>query len=207
MEVIVVDDGSTSWRHLLDPFHGRIHILGKANEGTASALNHGMRLASGKYVAWLSSDDWFYPEKIAHQVSFMEQAGLRMSCTDYHIINERNEMTAMHQALRFPSPKAYVASLLSLCPVNGCTVMMTRELIAGLGWFNEAYPYAHDYELWIRAALSGIDMHFVDLPLTLYRRHSGMGTVRHRHAVAAEFESIRAYYGYLLHDRIARTPG
>src|SRR5689334_17046366 len=71
LEIIVVDDGSTRHADRLTPYLPYISYMGKANGGTATALNHGIRNASGEYIAWLSSDDLFYPDKIAHQVAFM----------------------------------------------------------------------------------------------------------------------------------------
>ncbi|GJM76095.1 hypothetical protein HMSSN036_83110 [Paenibacillus macerans] len=72
LEVIVVDDGSTSHAERLAPYRPHIHYLGKANGGTASALNHGIRHASGEYIAWLSSDDVFIRTK---------SAGKSLSCS------------------------------------------------------------------------------------------------------------------------------
>ncbi|MGO4274414.1 glycosyltransferase family 2 protein, partial [Paenibacillus sp. TAF58] len=49
VEIIVVDDGSTIHADKIGPFKDRVYYLGKANGGTASALNHGIRYASGEY--------------------------------------------------------------------------------------------------------------------------------------------------------------
>jgi glycosyltransferase involved in cell wall biosynthesis len=81
-EIIVVDDGSTVHSDLIRPYFPRIHYLGKSNGGTASALNHGILHATGDYVAWLSSDDLFYRDKINNQVLFMEQNHLLISYTN-----------------------------------------------------------------------------------------------------------------------------
>src|SRR4051812_38360727 len=101
IEIIVVDDGSTLHQHLLAPFQSRIHYLGKANGGTASALNYGMRMASGKYVAWLSSDDRFSPDKIARQVDYMERTNAQISHTDYDLMNENGVITAMAASAKY----------------------------------------------------------------------------------------------------------
>jgi len=206
IEVIVVDDGSTSCAELLAPYAGRIVYLGKANGGTASALNHGMRMAAGKYVAWLSSDDRFEPTKIARQVEHMEAHGARICHTNFHSIDAFGAVTAVNQAPVYPTAKAFIASFLQYCPVNGCTVMMTKEIIQGLGWFDESLPYTHDYDLWIRAVLSGIDLHYINEPLTLYRWHGEMGTMRHYDQVIAEANAVRARYAVLLNDRVSRMP-
>ncbi|REK55334.1 MAG: glycosyl transferase [Thermobacillus sp.] len=206
-EVIVVDDGSTACQHLLDPYRRHIHYLGKANGGTASALNHGIRMASGQYVAWLSSDDRFVPTKIERQVMHMHQTGARICHTNFHVMNESGGIVQHNGAAVFPTAKQFAAAFLTFCPVNGCTVMMKKTLVAELGWFNESLPYTHDYDLWIRALLSGIDFHFINEPLTIYRRHAGMGTMLHFPAIQAEVQMVQNRYRWLLEHRVNAMPG
>lgn len=207
IEIIVVDDGSTEYQYKLNPFRSRIVYLGKSNGGTASALNYGMSQASGKYVAWLSSDDCFLPDKIARQVGFMESNDLQFSFTDYHVINETGQITDYHGQPALENQKALVSAMLSYCPINGCTTMMLRHLAEAVGWFNPDLPFTHDYDLWVRIALNGVPMRYLNQPLTLYRRHSGMGTKRHYDRIMQEFEMMKNYYTPMLSQRLAGMPG
>lgn len=206
IEVIVVDDGSTLYQDRLDPYRSRIHYIGKANGGTASALNYGMNLASGKYVAWLSSDDRFYPDKIARQVAYMERMNARISHTDFDLMNEHGTVTERNAAAKYPTAKAFIAALRHGCPVNGCTIMMTKELLRSIGWFNVSLPYTHDYELWIRIILARIDFHYINESLTVYRRHSQMGTVKHFDSVLLEASTINSMYASRLDALLAELP-
>lgn len=206
IEVIVVDDGSTLHQERLDPYRSRIHYIGKANGGTASALNYGMSLATGKYVAWLSSDDRFLPDKIAKQVAFMERMNAQISHTDFDLMNEHGTITQRAAASKFPTAKAFIASLKHGCPVNGCTIMMTRELVKAIGWFNVSLPFTHDYELWIRIILARVDFHYLNEPLTVYRRHSQMGTVKHFDSVLLEANSINSMYASRIDYLLSQLP-
>ncbi|CAM4014404.1 glycosyltransferase [Cohnella lubricantis] len=194
IEVIVVDDGSTLHQEKLQPYMGRIHYLGKSNGGTASALNYGIRLASGKYVAWLSSDDVFYAHKIARQVEYMERHQALISCTDFNIIGPNSEQLMHSVAVKFGSAKEFIRAMLSFCPVNGCTVMMHRSLPNRVGWFNETLASTQDYEFWLRVLLARVDFHYINEQLTAYRWHEGMGTQRHKAAASREFARVRDYY-------------
>jgi heptose III glucuronosyltransferase len=64
-EIIVVDDGSTDdCPRLLAEFgqrHPHVRIVRQANGGLSAARNTGLALASGRYVAFADSDDWFEP--------------------------------------------------------------------------------------------------------------------------------------------------
>jgi teichuronic acid biosynthesis glycosyltransferase TuaG len=67
---------------------GKISYLRKENESTATALNRGINAATGEYIAWLSSDDYFLPEKISKQMSFMLNHNAEASFTNYDYIDE-----------------------------------------------------------------------------------------------------------------------
>ena len=73
VEVVVIDDGSTdNTKQVVEPFLDRIIYLETENGGPAHARNIGMRAASGRYLAFLDSDDLYLPGKLALQVAFME---------------------------------------------------------------------------------------------------------------------------------------
>ena len=194
VEVIVVDDGSTEHAELLKPYLDRIHYIGKANGGTPSALNAGFRLASGRYVAWLSSDDRFRPEKIARQMAAMEAAGAWIGHTAFAVIDAEGRVTNPLVSLAGGGIDRFYRAFTDGNPVNGCTVMMRKELFERLGGFDEGLPYTHDLDFWYRAMLAGFPFHYLGEPLTEYRMHDAMGTVRHREAIRSEVEATFAKY-------------
>ncbi|MGA6826493.1 glycosyltransferase family 2 protein [Nitrospira sp. NS4] len=73
-EVIVVDDGSTDdTLERLGPYQSNIAILKTNHGGAPHARNAGMKVARGKYVAFLDSDDRYLPHKLALQVQILEK--------------------------------------------------------------------------------------------------------------------------------------
>lgn len=208
-EIIVVSDGSHSYNELLIPYlsHPKIHYVEKANGGTASALNAGIMRATGDYIAWLSSDDMFYPWKLAHQMAYMIRHGAGISFTDYDVMNEHGQVTAGMVGMKFPTAIEFYRTFLDGNPVNGCTVIASRHLLLELGLFDEGLPYTHDYDLWFRVILSGIDFHYINEPLTKYRVHSGMGTQLHRPVILQEAEMTKARWSHQMTHYIQTLEG
>lgn len=79
IELIVIDDGSTDGGDLLvEQFaeRGELKLLrhpGRINKGQAAALNLGLTVATGEFIAVLDSDDLYVPGKISKQVTFFKQ--------------------------------------------------------------------------------------------------------------------------------------
>ncbi len=73
LEVIVVDDGSADETAALAGGYGeRVRCLRQSNAGQGAARNLGARHATGKYLAFLDSDDLWKPGKTAAQVELLE---------------------------------------------------------------------------------------------------------------------------------------
>ena len=151
-ELIVVDDGSSvpleTVRELVESRRGQYLRL-ESNQGVSAARNAGVALSSGKYLAFLDSDDSWYPEKLARQVKFFEThphyrlAQCREEWIRNGVLVNQKERHAM------PDGEAFERSL-ELCVISPSAVILERELICQVGGFDERFRACEDYDLWLR---------------------------------------------------------
>lgn len=86
-EVIIVDDGSTdrsgkicdSYKEKFD----NIKIIHKENEGLGYARNTGIDIASGDYIMFLDSDDWYLPNTVERAFTICETYNCDIGCFQY----------------------------------------------------------------------------------------------------------------------------
>lgn len=207
VEVIVVDDGSFIYRNKLEPFRKKIKLLRKENGGTASALNHGIKAASGEYVAWLSSDDYYMPGKIENQLTFMRKNNYDASFTNYACIDKNNIVTNPWTCPRFASIEDVYKTFFLYNAINGCTVLCKKNLLTKNGYFNTVFRYTQDYEMWYRLLTKGIHVHYFDEVLTHFRQHDQSGTSKHQLEMGHEINVIETYYRPLLAKYIVTQLG
>ena len=87
-EICIVDDCSTdNTREVLQPYLEKYPNIRytrlEKNGGPAVARTEALRRATGKYVAFLDSDDLWTPDKLEKQIAFMEDNGILFSCTAF----------------------------------------------------------------------------------------------------------------------------
>ncbi|ARD86691.1 glycosyltransferase [Rickettsia bellii] len=148
-EVIVINDGSTEDISELIKFckkDKRIQYFHKKNEGPASARNLGIKKSSGKYIAFLDSDDLFFHNKLELQLKFMEENNFIFSHTSYQRIDEEGKYLESINSGSFSGnvfPK-----IIQTCPIAMPTVMGTLALFQE-NLFPENIRSGEDCCLWI----------------------------------------------------------
>jgi len=174
LEVIVVDDGSTDETpYILENFGKAIRYVRQENRGAASALNHGLRIAEGDLVAWLSSDDVYLPQKISKQVAkFIEDPTLSLVYTDWLMIDAYgNKIRTVCSP--YPNPKDFILEVLKANFINGSSILMKKEKCVDVNYFDENLVVDVDADMWFRLLKQGCKFGHVSTPLLKYRWHAG----------------------------------
>ena len=150
-ELLIVDDCSTDdTARVLKPYIERYPSIRyrrlEENLGPAGARNEALRAASGKYVAFLDSDDLWDADKLEKQIDFMRRTGALFSCTAYRLMDDSG--ADLHVEVVPPERTDYKKCVRLSNPIGNLTAMYDRE---ALGDF-EVPPIRkrNDFALWLR---------------------------------------------------------
>ena len=153
-EMIVVDDLSpddtaarvNEWAQA-DP---RIKLIKQpVNRGPAAARNTSLAHSSGRYVAFLDSDDYWLPGKISSQLEFMRAKDAAVSFTAFRRISE--DGSRVGRLISVPSEMKY-SQLLGNTAMATSTVIIDRSITGPI----EMKPvYYDDFVLWLSLLRQG----------------------------------------------------
>lgn len=168
VEVIVVDDGSTDGTDAaIAEFAGPVRYVWRETRGVAAARNLGARLARGKWLAFLDSDDLWKPRKLAAQLAFHDaHPEVSISQTDEIWLRHGRRVNPRGYHSK-PSGDIFLPSL-RRCLVSPSAVMMRRDAFVRLGGFDEGLEVCEDYDLWLRVS-SCMSVGLVGQPLVVKR--------------------------------------
>lgn len=171
IEFVIIDDGSTddsvSIIRSLNASCIKIHSYPE-KQGLAKALNKGIELSSGEYIARMDADDISLNNRIEEQVKYMtENPDVGISGTQIIAIgNKARSLPVTHEEIKW--------YLLNACPFLHPSVIFKRSiLLEHQLFYDPSYYGAEDLELWMRAShvtkLTNLDKAYVK-----YRYHFGM---------------------------------
>lgn len=150
-EIIVVDDGSTDETlSFLENYGNQIRVISlRENRGVSYARNRGITAAKSEYIAFLDSDDHWFPEKLEKQVVFHQNnPRYKLSYTDesWQYNGKKKKKKAHH---RKPSGDIFIPSL-SRTLIGPSSVIIHQSVFEHVGVFDENLPVCEDYDLWLR---------------------------------------------------------
>ncbi len=152
-EILVVDDGSEDGTHeVLTRFRSHVEwITHSKNLGVSAARNTGIRESHSPLIAFLDSDDYWLPDKLAAQVSFFSEHPEAVACQTEELWVRRGVRVNPMKKHFKPSGEIFEPSL-KLCVVSPSAVVVKRSLLEEVGVFDEGFPVCEDYDLWLRVS-------------------------------------------------------
>jgi len=157
-EVLVCDDGSTdNTKEIVEKFTSSLNIkyyYDKNFGGPARPRNVGIRIARGKYIAFLDSDDWWLPDKLAVSVEALE-AEVDLVYHDLYVFHEnKNKKKFKKIKTRELDSPIFDDLLMNGNGINNSTVVVRKSILEKAGNISEDRYLisAEDYDAWLRVS-------------------------------------------------------
>ncbi|WP_411037479.1 glycosyltransferase family 2 protein [Shinella sp. BYT-45] len=208
-EMLVVEDGSPddTWKVIAahaqaDP---RVKLIRQENAGPAMARQKALDHASGRYIAFLDSDDLWLAEKLERQLAFMRERSSAFSYTAFRRITADGSVTG--RLIEVPAEMTY-RRLLGNTAIATSTVLIDREKTGPL---QMTKTYYDDFVLWLAILRRGHVAHGFNEDLMRYRvlgqsvsrnkwRSMRMVWATYRQVVGLDpFSAGAAFAGYAWH--------
>ncbi|MGH2271325.1 glycosyltransferase family 2 protein [Anaerohalosphaeraceae bacterium U12dextr] len=158
-EIIIVDDGSTdNTKEVLRPYMDKIQYIYQSNAGVSAARNAGILAAKGEWIAFLDSDDEWFPNKLEAQLEdLVRYPEAVLSCTN--VIFEGNgskPIDYFNDCLSLSiSESEFIRKPLFNCYAWTSTVLVKRIEVLNVGLFDEDLTIHEDTDLYFRIFTKG----------------------------------------------------
>jgi glycosyltransferase involved in cell wall biosynthesis len=158
VEIVVVNDGSPDTDELervLAPYREKIVYIKQENKRAAGARNTAIGQAKGEFLAFLDSDDTWFPDHLASQMKLFEQdPALDLVYSDGWVDTPDWSRRFMEMC---PSrgPATFEALVVERCQIPVSTVVAHRRALEKANFFDESLARCDDYDMWLRAAFWG----------------------------------------------------
>jgi glycosyltransferase involved in cell wall biosynthesis len=195
IEYIVVDGLSTdNTVEILVKYskEGQLHYISENDEGMYYAINKGIKMARGDIIAYLNSDDRYFPWSVQKAVeSFQEHGTIDMIFGDSYVVDIPSNKTHFNI---YASYREY------WLPLGGVicqpTVFLRRRVFEEVGFFNTEFKYLADCEFWHRVSNSK-NMNILKIDEFMAIEYNHAETIRHefQEDIKMELEKISHLFG------------
>lgn len=160
IEIILVNDGSTDNSPIIcDEYCNRyenIKVIHKENNRVAAARNDGIKIATGKYISLVDSDDWIEPNMLEEMYNKAEEFQTNITMCDLKKVGIESEYTVSQSIREGYYNRNMIETELFPClimfeniefppTISNCTCLFRREfLIENDLFYDEDIHYCED---------------------------------------------------------------
>jgi len=185
-EYIVIDGGSTdNSTDIIKKYKDRItYSVSEKDKGQSDAINKGFCKATGEIVAWLNSDDMYFPYTLQYVADiFHNNPDVDLLYGDVEQLYE-NGKTEYYKVKTFEP-----LDFLSRVSIHQPSVFWRKKLLDEVGLLDENLHYLMDYDLWMSIFFNYKTLK-VDKLLSRFRIHSKSKTSNNAPGLYLDYRKI-----------------
>lgn len=177
IEIIVIDDGSpdNSYKVAKDYLESQnlnenYIIKTRPNKGMCNTLNEIAKMAKGKYISFVGSDDYWYPDKIELQVEFLDNHPniTLVHSNSTHVDENSNIVAKTDFSNLINSGNVYEALIYGTGGINTPSHLYRTSIYNEIGYYDNAFKF-EDTDYWLRLSKEH-QVGFIDKELAYCRR-------------------------------------
>lgn len=171
-EHIIVDGGSTDGTVEIVGRYPNLIFISEKDDGMSDAINKGIKLATGDYIGWINTDDYYNKNAFSKIVDLFSQHKVNWIVGN---IIYKNEMTGKYRQNSYFPAINYNSLLKNADIVKQPGTFYRANTLKSIGGVNKEYQMVMDYDLFIRLAKIGPPL-MLNHPISVFRNHPDQKT-------------------------------
>ncbi|CAM3725777.1 glycosyltransferase [Pseudomonas wadenswilerensis] len=197
-EVIIVDDGSTDnslamLRALQDTYDFK--LLTQQNQGVSATLNNGLKHARGVYVSTPDLDDIMLPHSLSVRARYLDEHP-KVGCVGALIAYMDSDGAEIKTQHRTKVKKFSFDQIVSEAVVIGAPGALYRMEALQAAQFYDPNIKVQDFQITLRIASKGYEIHELPVCVTRYRRHPNNLSRRFKVLLDADMLAMAPYQAH-----------
>jgi len=160
-EIILVNDGSPDTELLEQVLRSYpcVRYFKQENRGPSAARNRGILEARSQYVAFLDSDDSWFPQYLSTQIAILRgNPALGLVYGDSLLVRNGIRIGRAFERERQAQPVTFEALLQERSTISTSSTVACRQALIDAGLFDERLNRCEDFDLWLRMAFRGVSI-------------------------------------------------
>ena len=184
LDVVVINDGTPDNSANLakayeKQYPGIVRIIDQENRGHGGAWNHGTKIARGKYLFYLDSDDWFDTDQLSQLITYLGKVDVDMIMLDsqtYHVVTDEYFQTNRH--IELIPDQIYDADQFDwLATGHGYNMTYAHDTVYRTSMMQQYLPLFCEHVMYDDVSLQAIPVaiakNFIYTKLNVYRYYVG----------------------------------